>query len=71
MNLIIYFIGVLVSIIFGLRGIGVFGLYHDGVKYSISDIFFVILGSILGSWFTAILFVWGYGKPQEGHPDVS
>lgn len=64
---IVYFIGVIASIMLGLRGIGCF---TDNVKYRIGDIAFVLITSFVFSWFGATVFYFGYGKPQQSHPDV-
>lgn len=66
-NLVVYLIGVMLSIILGLRGIGVFG---NDVKFKLKDVVFVLLASLLGHWFAAMIFFFGYGQPQAGHPDV-
>lgn len=69
-NWIVYLIGVLVSIVLGLRGIGVFGIFSNETKYKIKDILFVIIVSVIAHWFTAYVFYFGYGRPCEGHPDI-
>ena len=66
-NLVVYLIGVMASMALGLRGIGVFS---NNIKFKAKDILFVLMVSILGHWFAAMVFYFGYGKPQEGHPDV-
>lgn len=62
----IYLIGVVLSIVLGLRAIGVFG---DKVRYSYFDIIHVVVVSVF-SWLGAMVFFHGYGKPNPNHPDV-
>jgi len=64
--MVIYLIGVILSIIFGLRAIGVF---NNNVKYYYYDIIHVVVISLF-SWFGAMVFFHGYGMPNQEHPDV-
>jgi hypothetical protein len=66
-NLVMYLIGVLLSIAFGLRGIGMF---DDNIKYGIKDVVFVLITSLIFHWLGALVFGCGYGQPQTSHPDV-
>lgn len=66
-NLIVYLIGVMLSIVLGLRAIGVFG---NDIKYKAGDVIFVIIASLIFQWFGAMVYFIGYGQPSAGHPDV-
>jgi hypothetical protein len=67
LNLIMYLIGVIVSIALGLHGIGMFNRH---IKFSVMDVVLVLIVSVVFHWLGAMIFFFGYGKPQEGHPDV-
>jgi hypothetical protein len=66
-NLVVYLVGVLLSLAFGLRGIGVFS---NDIRYKANDVILVIIASLIFHWFGALVFAWGYDRPSEGHPDV-
>jgi hypothetical protein len=56
-NLIVYLIGVVLSMILGLRSVGVF---NHQVNYGACDIVLVVFSSLIFHWLTAMVYYFGY-----------